>query len=229
MKRSALLLTNAMLATSYVIGLIVYMSSGTGIAQWNGNFMETLYSSVMGMFLAAHALLAVIGLVLLWIAYAGNSVGFSVASGILFLLSAFQAGHLLPQIMGVLLAALSFFGLFSIRSIRRAHEEKIKRIEEREALDREEEIARTAVASYAASIGASTADAPLAIAPACTPESGHPNTEERPRSAPNWLRYTAYTAIFLFLAAVLLYFGPRALTWYEGLLNRILEWSKSIA
>ena len=29
--------------------------------------------------------------------------------------------------------------------------------------------------------------------------------------------------------AFLAYFGPRALTWYEGLLNQILEWSKSIA
>ena len=229
MKRSALLLTNALLATLYMIGLLVYMASGTGIAQWNGNLMESFFDTVMGVFLAAHAFLAAIALVLLWIAYAGNSAGFSVASGILFLLSAFQAGHLLPQIMGVVLAALSFFGLFSIRAIRHANKERIRRIEERETLKREEEIARAAVARYAETVGASVAEAPHTAVPVPSPESAQPSTEDIPKTKPKWIRKTAYTLLLLLLAAALVYFGPRALAWYEGLLNRILEWSKTIA
>lgn len=229
MKRSALLLTNAILATSYVIGLIGYMASGSGIAQWNGNIIDTIYDTTLGLFLAAHAFLVVIGLVLLWIAYAANSAGCSVASGILFLLSAFQAGHLLPQIMGVLLAALSFFGLFSIRALRRAHKEKIMRIEEREALKREEEIARAAVARYAESIGASAPYMPPATMAANTPEIAPQATEEPPKSPSKWLRKAAYALLFIILATALVYFGPRALIWYENLLNQILEWSKSIA
>ncbi len=228
MKRSALLLSNALLATLYMIGLLIYMASGTGVAQWNGNLMESFFDTVMGVLLAAHALLTAIGLVLLWVAYAGNSAGFSVASGILFLLSAFQAGHLLPQIMGVVLAALSFFGLFSIRAIRHANEERIRRIEERETLKREEAIARAAIARYAESVGASAADAPHTSVPVTSPESAQPITEEIPKTAHKRLRNTAYTLLFLLLAAALVYFGPRALTWYEGLLNQILVWSKTI-
>lgn len=229
MKRSALLLTNALLATLYMIGLLVYMASGTGIAQWNGNLMVSFFDTVMGVLLAAHALLTAIGLVLLWGAYAGNSAGFSVASGILFLLSAFQAGHLLPQIMGVVFAALSFFGLFSIRAIRHANEERIQRIEELETLKREEEIARAAVARYAETVGASVAEAPHTAVPITTPESAQQITEEIPITPPKCLKNTAYTLLFLLLAAALFYFGPRVLTWYESLLSRILVWSKSIA
>lgn len=213
MKRSALLLATAILVSAYALGLIAYIAYTSTYANIAGDWVESLIASFNNALLAGHSFSIFIAAILLWAAYFENNAICAAIAGILLAAAAFEFVGAFSFVISLALSALSFF---SIKGAIR-NKELIKKCAE------EKEARREARALQAQD--AKISDSPSENITVSSDGRQVNDTE----STHNRLRNAAFTVLFLLLATALVYFGPRALIWYENLLNQILEWSKSIA
>lgn len=213
MKRSALLLTTALLTSAYAMGIVAYVAYTSTYAATFGNWADSFIVSFNNALLGGHSLSIFIAAVLVWVAYMENHAICAAVGGALLAFAAFEFIGVFPFVTSLVLSSLSFMG---IQGAQKNKEQNKLRAEE-QATRREE---RSFIAQGAAFDASPTIDTSISY------DDRQDHFDEPTHRG---LRNTAYTLLFLLLAAALVYFGPHVLTWYEGLLSRILEWSKSIA
>jgi hypothetical protein len=138
MKRSGFALAIATLSSLYAVVALFYL--GYRNAESTVDILYNFLTIIMNVYLTGHLVLLLVCVVLLWVGYASNSLGFMIVSGIIYALSAVWYFNNYYMILSLAFSALSFLSLWPVKKVRQQNEERILSMLHRERLRTKREI-----------------------------------------------------------------------------------------